>query len=292
MTSQDRTWPAVSALGAIVVVTAVWWALALWPVASDTPSWVMRTRAACFGTTLDGLPNAGGWLLLLGQPLGMLTVLLAVWPREVRAGLARMATRMSGQLLLGAGAALVVASVVLATVRILDARGEPFSVGARDLASALTPIDDPAPAIDLVDQHGRAIATTDFDGRVVFVTFAYAHCETVCPTVVSDVVAAARQLEDRNPAVVVVTLDPWRDTPARLPGMADAWRLPADAHVLSGPVDRVERVLNAWRLARVRNTETGALSHPSIVYVVGPNGRIRYVTTGGSDLIAAAAKGI
>jgi protein SCO1/2 len=228
-------------------------------------------------------------MLLLAQPLGMLTMLLAAWPREVRAGLAALATRASGQIALGAGAALIAAGVVLATVRILDARGEPFFAGARDVASALTPVDDPAPALDLIDQHGQAIATKDFAGRLTFVTFAYAHCETVCPAVVSDVVAAARQLEDRKPAVVVVTLDPWRDTPARLPAMADAWRLPADAHVLSGSVDRVERVLSAWRVPRVRNAATGALSHPAIVYVVGPNGRIRYVATGGSDVIAAAA---
>ena len=288
MTTPRRTWPAMSGLVAILVVTAIWWALALWPVADDTPSWLLRTRAACFGTTLDGLPNGGGWLLLLGQPIGMLIILLAVWPGEVRAGIAALSRRMAGQIALGAVGALLVAGLVAAAGRVLDARGEPFSVGERDVAASLTRVNDALPAIGLVDQAGRTVDAADFAGRITLVTFAYAHCETVCPLIVSDVVDAARRFGDRAPAIVVITLDPWRDTPARLATMAEAWRLPEGARVLSGPVERVERVLNAWRIPRVRNEQTGALSHPSLVYVVGADARIRYVVPGNPDIIAAA----
>jgi cytochrome oxidase Cu insertion factor (SCO1/SenC/PrrC family) len=104
------------------------------------------------------------------------------------------------------------------------------------------------------------------------------------------VLAAAGRLVDDPPAVLVVTLDPWRDTPGRLGAIADAWRLTGDARVLSGAPDVVERALNAWRIPRVRNERTGDLSHPSIVYVIGPNGRIAYVVPGGADMIAAAVR--
>ena len=55
----------------------------------------------------------------------------------------------------------------------------------------LTRVNDAAPALALVDQtrpdrHARA-----FRGRPVLVTFAYAHCETVCPLVVADVMSLA-----------------------------------------------------------------------------------------------------
>jgi hypothetical protein len=63
---------AVSALVAIVAVTAAWWALALWPVGGSAPDWLLRTREVCFGATADTLPDAGGWILLVGQPAGML----------------------------------------------------------------------------------------------------------------------------------------------------------------------------------------------------------------------------
>jgi cytochrome oxidase Cu insertion factor (SCO1/SenC/PrrC family) len=86
----------------------------------------------------------------------------------------------------------------------------------------------------------------------------------------------------------VITLDPWRDTPGRLPSIAESWSLPSDAHVLSGSPDDVERALNAWRVPRTRNQKTGDIIHPRIVYVVGADGRINYVVNGGADTIAAA----
>ena len=54
-------------------------------------------------------------------------------------------------------------------------------------------------------------------------------------------------------------------------------------HLLSGVPDSVERVLNAWRVPRARNEHTGDVSHPSVVYVVGPDGRIAYVVAGGAE---------
>ena len=91
-----RTSPAVAALGAILVVTAAWWALALWPMHASTPRWMLEAREMCFGVRRNELPDAGGWVLLAGQPLGMLIVLVAVWPAELAAGLRRMVSTLAG----------------------------------------------------------------------------------------------------------------------------------------------------------------------------------------------------
>ena len=99
---------------------------------------------------------------------------------------------------------------------------------------------------------------------------------------------AQRRVTDRQAAVIIVTLDPWRDTPSRLDSIATGWDMGSDAHLVSGEPAVVERTLNAWRVPRVRNEKTGDLSHPSVVYVVGPDGRIAYVVQGNADAIAAA----
>jgi cytochrome oxidase Cu insertion factor (SCO1/SenC/PrrC family) len=65
-----------------------------------------------------------------------------------------------------------------------------------------------------------------------------------------------------------------------------------EAHFLSGPAAAVERTLNAWRVPRVRNEKTGDLSHPAVVYVIGPEGRIVYVVQGNADAIAAAVRAL
>jgi cytochrome oxidase Cu insertion factor (SCO1/SenC/PrrC family) len=120
-------------------------------------------------------------------------------------------------------------------------------------------------------------------GRAVLVTFAYAHCQTVCPVIVHDVLAARRAVP--GTVAVIVTLDPLRDTPARLPAMARQWQLGSDELVVSGSPSTVEAVLDAWQMPRTRDAGTGDIAHPRLVYLVDPNGRIAYATSGGARAI-------
>jgi protein SCO1/2 len=223
----------------------------------------------------------------------MVALLAAIWPADLRAGLGRMTSRMPGQLAAGVVVAGLLAGLGGVASRVSGAGVETFSAGtSRDRAAELTRVNDAPPAMALVDQHGDTVTLEALRGRPVVVTFAFAHCDTVCPLVVSDVVQAAGRLVEEAPVVLVVTLDPWRDTPARLPAIAAAWRLAGEARVLSGEPMVVERVLNAWRIPRIRNARTGDVSHPSLVYVIGRDGRIAYALPGGVEAIAAAVRAL
>jgi cytochrome oxidase Cu insertion factor (SCO1/SenC/PrrC family) len=284
-----------AALGAwwlVLATTASWWALALWPVGPAAPEWLLRTRDVCFGAKGDALPGAGGWLLLIGQPVGMLGLLVAVWGAELRAGLVRVLARAGGQVMVGVMLALTVSGLVTVAARVREGNLDSFVAGSADAAAQLTRVNDPAPAMTLVDQAGHEIALASYRGRRVIVAFAYAHCETVCPLVVSDVLAARARFDRDPPVALVVTLDPWRDTPGRLATIATQWGLDGEAHVLSGDPDAVERTLSAWRVPRARNLKTGDISHPAIVYVIGADGRIAYVVSGGADAISAAVRAL
>ena len=292
MTAASRAGAALSALAVILAITASWWALALWPTA-DAPSWLVLTRETCFGTAATGLPDAGGWLALTGQPLGMLLVLFAGWGREVSAGLRAALQRVSGQLALGVATALLIAGVFGVVVRVGAGDARPFaSSPTEEVASQLNRLNDVPKPLSLVDQSGRTVTLEQFRGRPVLVTFAYAHCETVCPVLVSEVLGARDALASPKPAVLIVTLDPWRDTPSRLGAIAERWGASGDVHVLSGVPDSVERVLNAWRVPRARNERTGDVSHPSVVYVIGTDGKIAYVLSGSQPVIRAAVEAL
>ncbi len=293
MTDRQRAGTALGTLAAIMVITAGWWALALWPAGDAAPAWLTLTREVCFGTSETGLPNAGGWLTLMGQPLSMLLVLFAVWGKDVRAGLRMASEHVTGQLVLGASAALLVAGVVGVTVRVRVADAQPFASSPTErVASQLTRINDEAKPLSLIDQSGQTVTLEQFRGRPVIVTFAYAHCETVCPLIVNEVLTARDALPAQNPVVLIVTLDPWRDTPSRLSSIATQWGLTGDAHVLSGETEVVERALNAWRVPRVKNEKTGELSHPTLVYVVGVDGRIAYAVGGTAAVVRAAVEAL
>ncbi|MEN8161633.1 MAG: SCO family protein [Myxococcota bacterium] len=284
---------ALVALGFLIVVTAAWWALALWPTPGETPAWLERARYLCFNAGPSGLPDASGWLLLIGQPIGMLAVLMAIWGEAVRSGLRRIVGRPAGRLALGACALLLLAGLGAAAARVATATSDaaPFATTNARLPDTYPRLDRPAPALGLVDQAGGQVGLGTLHGRPALVTFAFAHCETVCPAVVREVLQAQERVRaagdpTRTPRVVVVTLDPWRDTPSRLPTLAKSFGLGADAFVLSGAVDEVNALLDRWGVARQRNEQTGEVAHPPLVYVLDAEGRIAYASTaGGTDAL-------
>lgn len=270
---------ALLALFTILAVSAGWWALALWPLQATAPEWLLRTREICFGSSPDGLPLPGGWILLVGEPVGMLAVLLTVWSGELREGLRQFWRSWAGRLALGGVGLAVLLGLGAAGVRVAGAQGARFAADDAD-EGRLVLLNDPAPALRLVDQRGDTVSLQQFRGRPVLVTFAFAHCETVCPVLVRAALETRRRFDAERLVALVVTLDPWRDTPTRLPALAARWELGADEYVLSGSVDAVEATLNAWKVPRVRNQATGDLIHPSVTYVVEPGGRLVYLTNG------------
>lgn len=279
----------MAGLVALLVITTAWWALALWPV-SDGPEWLARTRYACFGVAESGLPDAGGWVGLIAGPLGMLIILLVGWGRGFRALLVRARssrTVFATLLTMAVSATLLLAG---AGMRVQQVRAASI-IDGEDVVlppSTYPRLDRPAPALALVAQDGSTLDLAALRGRPVLVTFAYAHCTTVCPLIVRQALEAQaeRTAEGERPVVLIVTLDPWRDPPSRLPAMAAGWSLPDhDAHVLSGPVDEVEAVLDRWEVPRQRDERSGEVTHPSLLYVVDADGRMAFASSGGTAAI-------
>lgn len=271
----------LSLLGAVAAVTAAWWALALWPLGSDAPAWLARTRWVCFGAEPHDLPNAGGWIALIGEPIAMTTLLLVVWGDAVRAGLRALWHTSGGRLALGLAVGVALAGLGAAGNRVARAASALPPVSGGDVARE----DRPAPPLELVDQTGRRFSLAEARGRPVLVTFAFGHCETVCPLVVRDVREAAAAVPELAPVVVIVTLDPWRDLPARLPTIARDWGLGGDAHVLGGSVADVLGAVEVWGITINRNEQTGDITHPAVVYVLDRRGRIAFAAPGGRAVL-------
>jgi protein SCO1/2 len=284
-----RSTLALLALGGIIAVSAAWWALALWPSGADAPEWMVRTRAVCFGVTPGGLPNTGGWLVLVGEPLGMLGFLLVVWGSAVREGVSALARSRAGRALVAGVTAMLLVGVLAAARRVRDA-GERFDLAGA--AATAQRADREAPPLALIDQHGDTVRLERFAGRPVLVAFAYGHCQTVCPLVVHDARRAVELARGERPALLVVTLDPWRDTPARLPSIAAAWELPDDAWLLGGSVNAVERTLDAWGIVRRRDESTGEIVHPTAVHLVDRRGRLAWIASGTPEQVAELIRGL
>lgn len=275
---------AVLALTVILAITAGWWALALYPVSETAPTWVMRTRAACFGSVGSGLPSAGGWVLLIGEPLGMIGTLVTLWGGALRNDLRWLAALAWGRVALVGCIGALVWGNVRAAQRVMGVY-DAASISSFEI-SGTTPVarlDAAAPSLVLTDQRGERFDLAAWRGTPVIVTFAFAHCADVCPTLVQQLREARRQVARQAVPIVVVTLDPWRDVPARLPHIAEQWKMDAGDRVLSGDVADVNGVLDGWGVGRARDGATGDISHAAVAFLVAANGRLAARLDGGMD---------
>lgn len=284
---------ALSALGAIGFVTVAWWLLALAPAAGE-PEWLSRTREVCFDLGPDGLPGISGWMLLIGQPFVMAGFLAVVWPGPLKRGFAWLVDAPLGRVTGLVAVGIAVVGLGATTVRVMNvtaARASRVQLPPGMAAADHPRQDRPAPGLGLVDQLGRVVEWKDLAGRPAIVTFAFGHCGDICPLVVENARIARNAVWGPDRAtLVVVTLDPWRDTPERLSELAERWQLAPGDRMLSGSIDDVEAVLDAWNVARARNPQTGAITHPPMIYFVDSTGDIVFVTLSGRATLIELAE--
>ncbi len=137
----------------------------------------------------------------------------------------------------------------------------------------------PAPAVVLTDQRGRAFDLSAQTGKVVLLYFGYTYCPDVCPTSLADMATARRELgpDAARVQVAFVTVDPQRDTPEKLTRYLEAFDKTYLG--LTGTPVELKRVMDAYQVKAVRRDAEGSASytvdHTAFIYVIDPEGRLR-----------------
>jgi protein SCO1 len=140
----------------------------------------------------------------------------------------------------------------------------------------------PAPQTVLTDSDGRSFDLASLKGKVVLVSFVYTTCTGVCPGTTQAMGRVRRALDDaklwgNSVEFVSITLDPRRDTPEVLRQYARLFRSgDPHWHFLTGPPETVQSVIGAWGMW-VKAGPTGALDHPSRIFLLDPRGRQREI---------------
>jgi protein SCO1/2 len=139
-----------------------------------------------------------------------------------------------------------------------------------------------APRTVLVDSSGKRFDIASLRGKVVLVSFVYTTCNGVCPATTQTLCGIQRALKeaklwDTSVAFVSITLDPQRDTPEVLLRYAKLFRADAPRwHFLTGPPAEVEATFAAWGMW-ARAAPSGALDHPSRLFLLDPRGHEREI---------------
>lgn len=142
----------------------------------------------------------------------------------------------------------------------------------------------------LTDQDGRATTLDVHRGRPTLVTMFYASCPNVCPMLI----ASMRRMEQQLPPdsrerlrVLLVSLDPERDTPAALKVLAERYRVDAHRWTFARAQDGDVRKLAAVLGIRYRKLPDGEFNHSTVITLLDASGRIVTTTSKLSPVDAA-----
>lgn len=93
----------------------------------------------------------------------------------------------------------------------------------------------------MIDQNGRKVTEQVIDGKVAVVNFFFTSCPTICPQMMRNM-QDVQDLYRGDPDVEMLsfTVDPKRDTPARLKRYAEAYHVQSDQwHLLTGDKKKI-----------------------------------------------------
>jgi len=138
----------------------------------------------------------------------------------------------------------------------------------------------PAPALDLTGPGGQPFSLAGVRGSVTLIFFGYTSCPDVCPTtmtllrqVMADLGGAAA-----NVRVLLVTVDPLRDTPERLAGYLKPFG--SNFYGLSGSEAQLLPAWQAYGVTRIirpvgSDPQLYTVDHSARLYLVDKHGLLR-----------------
>lgn len=150
-----------------------------------------------------------------------------------------------------------------------------YAVASRPPAFHGTTYDEvtPAPPFSLVDHTGRWVTLDDYRGRVVLLFFGFTHCPDVCPLTLAKLARVTEGLGRRadDVQVLLVTVDPQRDTPAALGRYVR--RFTSRAAGLTGDSASLARAYRGYGVYSMEGGHHG-MTHSSVVYGIDRAGRL------------------
>lgn len=158
-----------------------------------------------------------------------------------------------------------------------------------------TGVADVGGAFDLIDHTGQAVTAATFLGRPIVVYFGWSHDPDLTPAALQVLRAALQDARlARTPLQpVFITVDPARDTPARLASFAEMFDVRLVA--LTGSTNALAQVSRAYKHYAKRIADQAlpggyGFDHASLYYVMGADGRFRGIVPHTTDAAELATE--
>lgn len=136
--------------------------------------------------------------------------------------------------------------------------------------------------VSLVDQRGARFTLASLAGRPTLLAFFYSGCTTMCPLIITDVkriVAAIPEARRDQLNVVLLSIDPERDSPARLRAVAVERALPSRWHLVTGDEASIRTVASTVGMT-YRRLPDGDFAHSALYTVLDAEARVSHQMEG------------
>ncbi|NNC77526.1 MAG: SCO family protein [Woeseiaceae bacterium] len=191
---------------------------------------------------------------------------------ELRASDYSPATMNLRNLIIGVISGIALAAGFLLAMNVLQAPTENVR------SATILPATMELPEFALIDHQGTAADQSFFEGQWDLVFFGFTHCPDVCPLTLQILQAAKKALGEKQidplPRIVLVSVDPERDTPEVLGAYINAF---GDNNAgLTGELQQLRRLTSALGIyfEKVSAGENNySIDHTSVVLVIDPQGR-------------------
>ena len=133
------------------------------------------------------------------------------------------------------------------------------------------------PEFSLLDHTGSPIDRTVFDGHWNLVFFGFTHCPDICPITLQVLANAQRTLaedgRDDLPRIVLVSVDPERDTPEIINKYVSHFG--QDSVGITGELEEIRKLTDGLGVffEKAGDGDDYSVDHSSVVIVVNPDGQ-------------------
>ncbi len=131
--------------------------------------------------------------------------------------------------------------------------------------------------LKLTDQDGRVRDWRTRRGKPQLVSMFYTSCQYICPLIVDSGKAIEERLTPEERVrlnILLISMDPARDTPAALKRVADKRKLDTTRWTLASPPPGEVRSIAGVLGIRYRSLADGEFNHTSVLVLLGADGRI------------------
>jgi protein SCO1 len=189
-------------------------------------------------------------------------------------------------------AACIGAAALIAACTPAAAPVPPTGSGARDTGIAVSggtisgclsrAYPDIGGPIALTDHTGRPVTEADYMGRASLVFFGFTYCPDVCPTTLVTLDRALALMPDGapQPRVMLISVDPARDTPEKLGTYITTGAFPDDLTGLTGSPTAIRAAADAFiaDYSRIEDPGSAALytmDHTSLIYLMDADWKLK-----------------